>query len=100
MNRVFVEKQSEFNAQARELLHDLRDNLNIHHIEDVRVLQRYDVDGLTEAQFEAPKQEPTKILPWSTGFQMARERTHTSQLRQARHQDWQVPAQPGVPEAL
>ncbi|MEJ6570504.1 MAG: phosphoribosylformylglycinamidine synthase [Akkermansiaceae bacterium] len=51
MNRVFVEKQSEFNAQARELLHDLRDNLNIHHLEAVRVVQRYDVDGLSDEQF-------------------------------------------------
>ncbi|MGB2560082.1 MAG: phosphoribosylformylglycinamidine synthase, partial [Akkermansiaceae bacterium] len=51
MNRVFVEKQPEFNTQARELLHDLRDNLNIHHLENVRVVQRYDVDGLTDEQF-------------------------------------------------
>ncbi|MBT8044985.1 MAG: phosphoribosylformylglycinamidine synthase, partial [Verrucomicrobiae bacterium] len=58
MNRVFVEKQSEFNAQARELLHDLRDNLNIHHLEDVRVIQRYDVDGLTSDQFA----EATRLI--------------------------------------
>ena len=51
MNRVFVEKQIEFNTQARELLHDLRDNLNIQHLENVRVIQRYDVDGLTDQQF-------------------------------------------------
>ena len=51
MNRVFVEKQTEFNTQARELLHDLRDNLNIHHLEGVRVIQRYDVDGLSPEEF-------------------------------------------------
>lgn len=51
MNRVFVEKQPEFNTQARELLHDLRDNLNIHHLENVRVIQRYDVDGLSDDEF-------------------------------------------------
>ena len=51
MNRVFVEKQPEFNTQARELLHDLRDNLNIHHLEGIRVIQRYDVDGLSEQEF-------------------------------------------------
>lgn len=51
MNRVFVEKQPEFNTQARELLHDLRDNLNIHHLEGVRVIQRYDVDGLSDTEF-------------------------------------------------
>lgn len=51
MNRVFVEKQSEFNAQARELLHDLRENLSLHQLEGIRVIQRYDVDGLTDTEF-------------------------------------------------
>ena len=51
MHRVFVEKQAEFNTQARELLHDLRDNLNIHHLKSIRVIQRYDVEGLNENEF-------------------------------------------------
>lgn len=58
MNRVFVEKQSEFNAQARELLHDLRENLNLHQLEDIRVIQRYDVDGLTDDEFT----EATRLI--------------------------------------
>ncbi len=58
MNRVFVEKQSEFNAQARELLHDLRENLNIHHLEAVRVVQRYDIDGLSDEEFA----EATRLI--------------------------------------
>ncbi len=51
MHRIFVEKQAEFNTQARELLHDLRDNLNIHHLHGIRVVQRYDVDGLNQKEF-------------------------------------------------
>jgi len=51
MNRVFVEKQSEFNSQARELLHDLRENLNLQSLEAVRVVQRYDIDGLSDQEF-------------------------------------------------
>ena len=51
MNRVFVEKQAEFNSQARELLHDLRENLNLQTLEAVRVVQRYDVDGLSDDEF-------------------------------------------------
>jgi len=43
MHRVFVEKQPEFNAPARELLHDLRENLSLNNLEDVRIIQRYDV---------------------------------------------------------
>ncbi|BDS08991.1 phosphoribosylformylglycinamidine synthase [Oceaniferula spumae] len=52
MHRVFVEKQPEFNAPARELLHDLRENLGLENLENVRVIQRYDVDGLSDAEFE------------------------------------------------
>lgn len=58
MNRVFVEKQAEFNALTRELLHDLRDNLNLKHLEAVRVIQRYDVDGLSEGEFN----EATRLI--------------------------------------
>ena len=51
MNRVFVEKQSEFNSQAREILHDLRENLNLQSLKAVRVVQRYDIDGLSDQEF-------------------------------------------------
>ncbi|MFK7909912.1 MAG: phosphoribosylformylglycinamidine synthase, partial [Akkermansiaceae bacterium] len=51
MNRVFVEKQPEFNSQARELLHDLRENLSLKQLENLRVVQRYDVDGLSNEEF-------------------------------------------------
>ena len=51
MHRVFVENQPEFNAPARELLHDLRENLRLSQLEDIRIIQRYDVDGLTEEEF-------------------------------------------------
>ena len=53
MNRVFVEKQAEFNAHARELLHDLKENLNLQQLEEVRVLQRYDIQGLSETEFSS-----------------------------------------------
>ncbi|MGB1260185.1 MAG: phosphoribosylformylglycinamidine synthase, partial [Akkermansiaceae bacterium] len=56
MHRVFVEKQSEFNASARELLHDLRENLSLSQLENVRVIQRYDVDGLSDAEFSSATQ--------------------------------------------
>ncbi len=51
MNRIFVEKQSEFNTQARELLHDLKENLNLPQLDGLRVIQRYDVDGLSDEEF-------------------------------------------------
>ncbi|RYD50646.1 MAG: phosphoribosylformylglycinamidine synthase, partial [Verrucomicrobiaceae bacterium] len=52
MNRIFVEKLPLFNAEARHLLHDLRESLDLAALEGVRIIQRYDIDGLTDAQFE------------------------------------------------
>ena len=51
MHRLFVEKQSEFNAQARSLFHDLNENLNLTDLQNVRIIQRYDIDGLNDEQF-------------------------------------------------
>jgi phosphoribosylformylglycinamidine synthase len=52
MNRIFVEKKPEFNGEARHLLHDLRESLGLSALENVRVIQRYDIDGLSDAEFE------------------------------------------------
>ncbi len=57
MHRVFVEKHSEFNSEARSLLADLRENLNLD-LSHVRVIQRYDVEGLSSEQF----QEAVKLI--------------------------------------
>ncbi len=51
MNRIFVEKKPEFNAEARHLLHDLRESLDLKSLAGVRIIQRYDIDGLTDAEF-------------------------------------------------
>ena len=56
MHRVFVEKQTEFNSPAKELLHDLRENLSLTNLEAIRVIQRYDIDGLSDADFAKASQ--------------------------------------------
>ena len=58
MHRLFVEKQSEFNAQARSLFHDLNENLNLTDLQNVRIIQRYDIDGLNDDQFS----QATKLI--------------------------------------
>ena len=52
MNRIFVEKKPEFNGEARHLLHDLRESLGLQHLASVRIVQRYDIDGLGDSEFE------------------------------------------------
>ena len=52
MNRIFVEKKSAHNSESRHLLHDLRESLGLPGLKNVRIIQRYDIDGLTAAEFE------------------------------------------------
>jgi phosphoribosylformylglycinamidine synthase len=59
MNRIFVEKKAAHNAEARYLLHDLRESLGLPGLQNVRVIQRYDIAGLCEAEFD---EAATRIL--------------------------------------
>jgi phosphoribosylformylglycinamidine synthase len=51
MNRIFVEKMAAHTAAASHLLHDLRESLVLPGLTGLRLVQRYDVDGLTAAEF-------------------------------------------------
>ena len=53
VTRVFVEKRKGFDVEARHMMADLRQNLGIKAIEELRILNRYDVSGLSGAEFEA-----------------------------------------------
>ncbi|MEG0978882.1 MAG: phosphoribosylformylglycinamidine synthase [Oscillospiraceae bacterium] len=51
--RLFVEKKSGFDIDAQNILNDLRENLGISNIDSLRVINRYDVEGLSESDFES-----------------------------------------------
>ncbi len=53
MNRIFVEKKAGHNAEARHLLHDLHESLLLPGLKAVRIVQRYDIDGLTNEVFNS-----------------------------------------------
>lgn len=53
VTRVFVEKKKGFDVEAAGLLSDLRGNLGIPGVQEVRILNRYDVSGLDPEQFQA-----------------------------------------------
>ena len=55
IRRLFVEKKPAFAVEARHLLHDLRENLGAAGLESVRIVVRYDVEGLGETDFEAAR---------------------------------------------
>ena len=50
--RVFTEKKKEFAAEAKSLLSDINGLLRIDSVTDVRVINRYDVEDITEELFE------------------------------------------------
>ncbi len=49
--RVFAEKKPEFAVEAKGILNDLAENLRISGLRDVRILVRYDVQGIDEEIF-------------------------------------------------
>ena len=49
--RIYVEKKKELANEAKSLLNELVHLLGIHHLEDVRILNRYDVEDLDEEVF-------------------------------------------------
>ena len=51
MHALYVEKRPEHNQPAQTLLADLRETLNLPQLSDLRILQRYFVDGLSEEHF-------------------------------------------------
>ena len=53
--RVFVEKKKELANEARALLSDVRGLLGIKNLTDVRVINRYDAENITEELFEYAK---------------------------------------------
>ncbi len=50
--RIFVEKKKELRNEARGLLKDINDILQISSVKDVRVINRYDVDNIEKELFD------------------------------------------------
>ena len=46
--RVFVEKREQFAVEAKEVLHNLKTQLKIDALKDLKVVNRYDVQGVNE----------------------------------------------------
>lgn len=55
VRRVYVEKKKGFDVEAEALFHDVRENLHLPNLTGVRILNRYDVDGIDEPTYEAAK---------------------------------------------
>ena len=52
IDRVYVEKKQGFDGQALRLLKELKENLELERLTGLRILNRYDIEGLTGVQLE------------------------------------------------
>lgn len=55
VRRVFVEKKKGFDVEAQSLYRDLKGNLGISGLEGVRIINRYDVEGISDKEYESSK---------------------------------------------
>lgn len=53
MNRIFVEKKLGHQAEASHLLHDLHESLVLPKLSGLRIIQRYNVEGISDEEFSA-----------------------------------------------
>ena len=51
VRRIFVEKKDEFAVEAHGMLADLRENLSLGGLKGVRIINRYDVTGLSDSEY-------------------------------------------------
>jgi phosphoribosylformylglycinamidine synthase len=55
VRRIFVEKRPGFDVEAHKLYIDFKDNLGITSLNKVRIVNRYDVEGLTDEIYRSAK---------------------------------------------
>ena len=51
VQRIYVEKKDGYNGEAKDLSHELRHMLGIASLEKLRIINRYDVEGITDELF-------------------------------------------------
>ena len=51
VRRIYVEKKPGFDVEAKGVLEDLKENLSMSGLEAVRIINRYDVDGISDEEY-------------------------------------------------
>jgi phosphoribosylformylglycinamidine synthase len=55
IKRIYVEKIKPFDIEAQALLYDLKENLGIVSLENLRIVNRYDISGITAEEYAAAR---------------------------------------------
>ncbi|NLY74986.1 MAG: phosphoribosylformylglycinamidine synthase [Firmicutes bacterium] len=56
VRRIFVEKKPGFDVEAHSLYRDLKDNLRISGLKKVRIINRYDIEGVSEQEYREARE--------------------------------------------
>ena len=51
VRRIYVEKKPGFDVEAKGVLGDLKENLSLNALKDVRIINRYDVEGISDEEY-------------------------------------------------
>ena len=55
VRRIYVEKKPEYSTEAKTLYKDLKDNLGIDGLLSLRIVNRYDISGISNEEYNASK---------------------------------------------
>ncbi|MCX7841562.1 MAG: phosphoribosylformylglycinamidine synthase [Clostridia bacterium] len=55
LKRIYVEKRKGYDIEAYGLYRDLKDNLGISGLEAIRIINRYDVEGISDEEYKASR---------------------------------------------
>ncbi len=55
VRRIFAEKKEGFDVEAKALYRDLKDNLGISGLKSVRIINRYDVEGISDEEYKGSR---------------------------------------------
>ena len=47
VKRIYVQKKEGFNIEAQDILNDVKENLQIKNLNNIIILNRYDVSGIS-----------------------------------------------------
>lgn len=57
VKRIFVEKKKGFDIEARSLFRDLKENLGVSGLQTVRIINRYDIEGISEEEYRLSRNQ-------------------------------------------
>ena len=63
MRRIYVEKREAYATKARRLKNELKDYLGVDSLEDVRILNRYDIENVSDETYDKALRKVFSNIP-------------------------------------